>query len=549
MLPRRGPSLFCALFALVTAGFGCAGQRAPSANDAMTLRDQLRRPMSPKQAEAILQPRALSSIGDMAIIQGLEPMPVLGIGLVTGLGDKGSDKASVPDEVRKEVVKSLMRDESRSFAESWALVKSRDTSIVQVSGAIPAGAGTGFLLDVYIRPLDSAVSLDNGYLHQTPLRKFVTTEEGTVTGDTIAYAEGAVTTAVSSEGTVILGAGGSREGVVFDGGKYQEERILIIMLKDRYVSGNRAVLIEYLLNRRFGTAGVQPGLPPMVYAEAVSNRSIFVRVPGAYRRYAGRFADVVRDTRGSYYYGAPPASALKGFQASLETGDPKSKYAASVELEAVGAAAVPYLEEALGKGDDWTKLYAGEALSYLNRPKAADSVLAAASAAEEQVRFEAVRFLGQVAGRPTIETLRQKVFDPSGRVAAEAVSALLMQGTEAADRVRLAYFDLVMIPGGSSGLLVKESGRPMVVISGSGSRLKGTVEMTVAGVGLGSVDDSHVGIVAGSGARAQAITVNATVDDVLTAIAHAGPPFDTMKKIIAGLEDRGNLPQKVIWLR
>ena len=549
MLRSRGVGFIFVFSALVWLAAGCETVGQFRSRDFAAIRMDLRKPISVKEREALLQPKALTSVGEMTTVEGLAALPCVGFGLVTGLGENGSEKGGVDPRVRDEIRKVLVTGEGRTPSESSSMINSRDSSIVRVLGAIPAGADSGTLFDAYVQPLDSAISLEGGYLHRTPLRTFVTTETGeSVTGDVVAYAMGQVTTAAGGEGALVGSGGSGRAGMIFDGGRYEGERILILRLEDRYVLGSRTVLMEYLLNRRFANVGRAAGTPPVNYASAASNRNVILKVPPVYRRYVARFGDVVKAIKGSYYYGPPPASQMQKLEGLLASGTPQEKYAASVELEAIGTAAVPHLEAAQRKGDDWTTLYAGEGLSYLNSPAGPEMIYRAADSSDEAVRFQAVRFVAQLTGRRAVGALREKLTDASGRIAIEAVKGLLASPDQAATQLRLAGFDLVVVPGSKGGLIVKSSGRPMVVVTGPGTFLTGSVAINADGIGIGSVDASTVAVVAGQGAQAETITIAATTDNLLTLLAKYNPSFETIKKVIVALEDGGNLPYKVTWL-
>jgi len=544
MLAKKGAvRLLLPVFIFCLAASCTPTARVP--DDAVLVRAELQKPHSPAERAAILDPKALSSIGKMAIVAGLEPESVVGFGLVTGLGGAGSDKAGVPRQVLQEVRKNLMREETRTIEESKEMVLSRDSSIVEVRGAVPPGAPFGTTFDVFVTPVDSAVSLEDGYLHTVPLAPYVSTERRVTRGDTVAKAKGGVT-AGAQAGDVFAAGSGSRSGVVFDGGRSERERVLLVRLEDRYVSGRRAVLIEYLINRRFSALGVRPGGARTTYALALSDRTVRVFVPPVYRDFVGRFADVLKCIEGDWFYGPPPDSELEGWLRRLEEGAPEEKYLASVRLEAVGSAARPYLERALG--DDWTLLYSGQALAYLSSELGRMRMIAASDSSVEEVRHEAVKLLSRLAGRSAAQALRAKVFDPSDRISLQAVEGLVRQGEEYAVKLRMAGYDIFAVKGVDPGLIVKSTGRPRIVVAGIGTPLKGTVEMRVDAIGLGSTDATHIGVISAGATQPQTQVVEATVDDVIAALAMYEASFSQVRRIIAALEDAGNIPYEVTWI-
>lgn len=548
-----------AVFALIMPALaGCAqtktnspAERVAMTDDVASIREAMRRPLTPKQVEDLLQPKALSSVRETAKIAGLDGLPCMGLGLVTGLDGNGSEKGNLSPDLRKAIYLELAREEGRDLTDAQRLVNSRDSSIVKVTGLIPAGAPAGTAFDVHVEPVtgDATISLQGGYLHKVALRKYAREKDapGIITGDIVAKAEGGVTAGAAEAGSVMAVTSNLRAGVVFDGGTSSAERILIFMLGKRS-SGRLAALVEFLINKRFYNINADPGMPGARYASAVSNGTVFVQVPPAYNRYIKRFADVIMELRGSFLYGAPPAAEIAAIAKELSAADPQAKYAASVKLEAVGPAAAPYLEKALDSGDDWTRFYAGQALSYMNSPRGPQAVIDAAKSPDEEVRYQAVRFLGQITGRRTIETLQAALKDPSPRIVSAAVESLVLVAPEGAARIKLNYFDLVRLPAPEPAILVRSLGRPMVALAGSDAPLVGEVSLTLPGIGIGTVDATRVGIVMGAGPNAQTLTVDATLNNVLTAVSRANPDFTTMKRVIALLESKGNVAYKITWL-
>jgi hypothetical protein len=308
------------------------------------------------------------------------------------------------------------------------------------------------------------------------------------------------------------------------------------------------VLVEYLINSRFANVARQPGMPPTTYATAVSGYVVQIRIPAVYRRYVERFAQVLKQLRGSYFYGPPSSGELEKLSSRLAGGNAKEKYQASVELEAVGAAAVPYLESAAQAGDDWTALYAGQALCFLESPKGPERIYALADSKDEAVRLEAVRFVAQLAGRKPVQVLRMRISDPSDKVALEAVKGLILSPEDAAGQIRLSRFDMVAVPGTEPGLIVKSTGRPMVVVASPGTLLKPPIEIAMPGLAIGSVDDRNVAITTGTGPDIETVQVEATADNILAVLGRFNPPFDTVRKVIEALEDARNIPYKVRYL-
>ena len=544
MLAKQGAvRLLLPVFIFCVAVSCTPATRAP--DDAALVRTELQKPHTQAERAALLNPKALSSIGRMATIAGLEPEPVIGFGLVTGLGAAGSDKAGVSGLVLQEVRKNLMREETRTVEESKEMVLSLDSSIVEVRAAVPAGANIGDTLDVFVRSIDSAMSLEDGYLHTVPLAPYVSRERQVTRGATVAKVSGEIATGVEAGGSFAAGSGG-RSGVIFDGGRCESARFLWVRLEDKYVSGRRAVLIEHLINSRFSGLGVRPGGQRTTYALALSDKMVRVFVPPVYGDFVGRFADLLKCIEGDWFYGPPSDSEFEDWLRRLEEGTPEEKYLASVRLEAVGSDARPYLERAAG--DDWTLLYSGQALACLGGELDPTRIIAASDSSVEEVRYEAVKLLSRLPGRSAAQALRARVFDPSERISLQAVEGLVRQGEEYAVKRRMAGYDIFAIKGVAPALIVQSTGRPKVVITGIGTPLEGTVEVRVDAIGLGSTDATHVGVISARGAEPQEQIVMATVDNIIAVLVMYEASFSEMRRIIAALEDAGNIPYKITWI-
>ena len=420
--------------------------------------------------------------------------------------------------------------------------------MVVVQGMIPAGAGPGAVFDVTVEPLDTAVSLEGGFLHEVELRRYVTKESGPISGEIVAKASGPVTAGATGP-TVVAATANKRNGMVFEGGKYDGERFLVLSLDKRYAAPYRAVLMEYMLNKRFRDVGREPGGTPRDYATALSNRDVMLLVPPVYRRYVQRYVDVVKSLKGSYFYGTPGQEEMNRLAAHLAGGTKEEKYAASATLEGIGTPAVPAIKQGIQKGDEWSLVYGATALAYLNEGDAADLVMRAAESADEGVRLEATRLMAQMSGRRVAQALKDMMYDKSRPVSLAAVKGLLQLSSDDAEVRHFSAFDLAAVPGARPGIIVDASARPLVVVAGVSVPLEGTIEIRLTKVALGSVDAGRVGVVIGAGAAADMTAVDATVENVISAVVRTDPSYEDFERLLRQLEDKGNLPYKITWLQ
>jgi flagellar P-ring protein precursor FlgI len=101
---------------------------------------------------------------DLATVEGVQPIPLVGYGLVTGLAQTG-DSPRTAFTVQS-VVNMLRRF---GVNVSPALVRTRNVAALMVTASLPPFAKPGMRLDVQVSSLGDAESLQGGILLATPL--------------------------------------------------------------------------------------------------------------------------------------------------------------------------------------------------------------------------------------------------------------------------------------------------------------------------------------------------------------------------------------------
>jgi hypothetical protein len=107
-------------------------------------------------------------IADVSEVANVMPLPVSGVGLVTGLaGTGGSPLGSFRDSLEKQLLK-------KGIEHVKGVLDSHDNALVLVTALIPAGARRGDALDLEVTlPAGSkATSLAGGYLQECTLRNY-----------------------------------------------------------------------------------------------------------------------------------------------------------------------------------------------------------------------------------------------------------------------------------------------------------------------------------------------------------------------------------------
>ena len=162
------------MFAALFAG-GCG---------AMSLRSQ-----SPEDDELLAAAVDTELVGDLAVPDGMQPVPVEAIALVTGLPATGSDPPPSPE-------RAALLDEmqKRGVLQPNQVLASPTTSLVLVRGFLRPGIQKGDHFDVEVRvPSQSeTTSLRDGFLMQTRLSEMMAISTQLHSGHLLALAEGPV---------------------------------------------------------------------------------------------------------------------------------------------------------------------------------------------------------------------------------------------------------------------------------------------------------------------------------------------------------------------
>jgi len=302
-------------------------------------------------------------VGDMAVPFGMFPVEVEAVGLVTGLQGTGSDpapsahRAALLDEMQKRGVKNPN-----------TVLGSPDTALVLVRGVLRPGIQKGDHFDVEVRipSRSDTTSLRGGHLLRTRLQEMALLAGRFREGKLLAFAEGPVMvdpSAQENKDKVLLG-----RGRILGGGLALKSRPLGLVLKPGHQNVFNSSRVAKAVNRRFHTyrKGVKLGV-----AEAKTNQFVELTVHPTYKGNIARYVRVVRAI-------ALQESTLERTQrlADLKARllDPAEAATAAVQMEAIGGDAAEALIEGLRADDVEVRFYAAEALAYLERREAAETL-------------------------------------------------------------------------------------------------------------------------------------------------------------------------------
>jgi flagellar basal body P-ring protein FlgI len=317
-------------------------------------------------------------VGDLASPFGMFPVKVEAVSLVKGLKGTGSDPAPGPQ--RSRLLEELKR---RDVKDPNGLLATRNVSMVLVRGILRPGIQKGDRFDVEVRipNRSETASLRGGYLLETRLTDTAILEGTHFEGKLRALAKGPVMvdpSASEKSDPALLG-----RGRILGGGIALQPRLLGLVLKSGDDVGNMApaqlhasavksARVANAVNRRFHTfqKGIKVGV-----ATAKTGKYVDLVIHPRYKDNVDRYMHVLRAV-------ILDETATEQSQriAELEKKllEPGSAAQAAVELEAIGKPGLDALLKGLRAQDREVQLYAAEALAYLDRGDAVETLALAA---------------------------------------------------------------------------------------------------------------------------------------------------------------------------
>jgi hypothetical protein len=338
---------------------------------------------------------AVKVIRDIATVGNVNDVQLSGVGLVTGLDKTGG--GSPPSLWRNMLEESLRK---KGVQNVKAVMNSEETALVLISANLPAGTRKGDRIDVQVSlpPQSGATSLRGGYLQETALKNFDTTQHlslGGPAGNKLLQGH----TLARARGSLVVGFGSGDDPTKLKGGRIWQgaialaDRPFFLTLNNdqkfyRVASAvadqlnltfhedakKRLILLQQLtdgLNEKF-----QPGGSGHL-ARAYNKEVVQLHLPWEYRLNATRFLRVallvpLRDT---------PDVMLR-YRQKLEERllDPAHTITAALRLEALGADSIPALKRGLESNHPLVRFAAAEALAYLGNPAGGEELAALAMA-------------------------------------------------------------------------------------------------------------------------------------------------------------------------
>lgn len=408
--------------------------------------------------------REAKTIGDVTTFANANPIPVSGIGLVVGLEGTGGKPPA--NGYRTEMERYLHKNRVEHVKE---ILDSPNTSIVLVTGIVPAGARKGdpIDLDVMLPPQSKTTSLRGGYLKHCLLYNYDSKKhvdpnfkgpDGALRGHPIAEGEGPLLVEAGN------GSDGDRlkAGRIWGGGHVRVARPFYILLNEEY---KRAAVAQTVADRINETLQGQYHGAALELASAKNNQVVVLNVPEQYRLNLPRYLRVVR------LVPIRDGGVHSPYRQQMERDllDPKRTVTAALRLEALGSNSIESLKRGLTSDHALVRFSAAEALAYLGDP-ACGEVLAKTVDEQPMLRAFALTAMASLDENVCRVRLAELLASPAPEVrygAFRALRALDERDTAVAGEFLNESFWLHRVATQSAPLVhLAHSRRPEVVLFG-----------------------------------------------------------------------------------
>jgi flagellar basal body P-ring protein FlgI len=408
------------------------------------------------------------TVGSVATPFGLEPLSVMGYGVIGALPGTGGN---VPTGSARSAAMRLL---TRQMDDVPGFLASKEAAVVLVRALVPAGCKPGDQFDVEVQCLDEdrqTTSLRGGYLLACSLTDVADVSQLSQYGKDKGPNYRAGQEWASAHGPILTGIGAEtdpRKGRILSGGKAKKERQLALLIKgEQAKTAETAAQIGRVVDDRFR---VQSSGNFVRIADAKRPDYVSLRVPDAYKHNLQRYLDVLERIP------LEPDSAVRVAwqrRCAAELYDPHKCFEVALRLEALGAETEEILHKACQHANPNVRFVAAEALAYMDRPTSADT-LAQIALTFPQMRPYALGALAVVDDSACISRLRELMASPSVETRCGAFVALRTghpQDVKTAAGKDCGFAVFQVAPQSQSLIHVATTGKPEIVLFGSSQEL------------------------------------------------------------------------------
>lgn len=360
-------------------------------------------------------------LGDVVFDEMPVNIRIEGVGVVYGLNGRGTKNVPRGQNIRKDLLKSLVKEYSEPHMATNVL-DSVDSAPVRVFAALPPFAAKGDKLDVQVQAFEQGVNLQGGILAESALEHMVRLPAGMtvdarfirpggwVSRGVQAYARGVVSLVSGVKDGKVGGGTVPHTGYLAAGAMVKNTHGLALRL--RTPNSYEVLLGQRIISQRFRGC-----------AHASNDRSIQIELPDEYTGNWKRFLSVIYelDTGQDVSDAGRRAEALIS---QLGVAQPRLRERAEFALEAIGNAGVRTILRSLRAARGVRRQALLRVLAHLNVPEVADELIAQTRGGNELERYEAAWLLSRFKEKKSADALIELLNDESGLVKSEAIRSL-----------------------------------------------------------------------------------------------------------------------------
>lgn len=362
--------------------------------------------------ELEVKPRLLSEIAQP---QQLTMQAVENVGLVTRLVGRGG--AVRPSQPRRRMIDQMDRNDVKN---PNSVLDAEDTAMIIAAVAVPPAVRKGDTLDVLVNCSQhcEATDLANGWLLPTPL-KTMSKLGGTLRqGFKSASGTGQIVTVAQVSGSD--DPADKLRGSIIGGAQYLKQRDLGLAIIPEFADAITLAKALPDVNKRFT---VFDGREHVGVATPVQDDYVKIALPNRYRLDPYHFIHVVLNVAFPQKSESPEDRAIRLEMLSGELHDPARAQQVCWQLEAIGAEAIPVLQQGLASADPKVRFFSAHSLAYLD-DKTAIEPLAQLCVAQPAFRAMALNALATTDHFTAAKALRSLLHSADAESRYGAVRAL-----------------------------------------------------------------------------------------------------------------------------
>lgn len=353
---------------------------------------------------------------DYISVTGNNLVALRGVGLVTGLNGTGGDPP--PSHLRTELIREMAR---RKIPQPARILKDPNTAMVMITAYLPSMVRKDQKFDVRVAlpPNSEATSLKGGWLLETRLsEEQAIAGRGNVKGHQYAVAHGAILTGFGGSASAKISPAMLRRGSIPGGAISRTERNLEIIVRNEFRSIKTSNRIENAISKRlhhYNRFGQRISM-----AKAKTDSRVELKIHPLYKNNFPRYQQMIRSIA---FRETEVARRMRIESLARDILKPARAAKASLELEAIGRDAVPFLKAALSSNQPESQFHAAQALAYLEDSSGVD-VLKDAIQNEPAFRVYGLAALSVVSDANAVIALRDLLSDEKLETRYGAVRAL-----------------------------------------------------------------------------------------------------------------------------